>query len=84
MSEDLAIDVGLAVNTDEYESFVSTVDNILELGCQYNKNVTSDIIDRCKTSELDIAILLNCRTSTDVYIIHVLSRNMSNTIELHL
>jgi hypothetical protein len=53
--EDLAIDVGLTKDTDEYDSFLRTVHNISELGCGYSEKVHQDIIDKCKTSELDIA-----------------------------
>ncbi len=53
--EDLAIDVGLTKDTDEYDSFIRTAHNISELGCGYSEKVHQDIIDKCKTSELDIA-----------------------------
>lgn len=52
---DLAIDVGLAKDSDEYTVFVSCVNNILELGNRYSKETTEDIIDKCKKSKLDIA-----------------------------
>lgn len=69
MSEDLAIDVGLAVNTDEYDVFVATVDNILEMGCQYNQDVTNDIVDKCASSELAIArrVIDACQKKTGRY-----------------
>ena len=61
--EDLAIDVGLAKDSDEYISFVACVDNILELGNQYSKKATDNIIQKCQTSELDIAnkVIRACR-----------------------
>ncbi len=52
---DLATDVGLTKGTDEYDTFVSCVKNILELGTGYNKEATNDIIGKCRTSELEIA-----------------------------
>ena len=52
---DLATDIGLTKGTDEYDTFVSCVKNILELGTGYNKEPTNDIIDKCRTSELKIA-----------------------------
>lgn len=63
--EDLAIDVGLAQDTDEFDTFVSCVNNILELGCSYSEKVTKDIMEKCHTSELDIAkkVLRECRRS---------------------
>ena len=63
--EDLAIDVGLARDTDEFDTFVSCVNNILDLGCGYSEKVTKDIMDKCHTSELDIAkkVLRECRRS---------------------
>jgi hypothetical protein len=69
MSEDLAIDVGLAIDTDEYDSFVATVDNILELGCQYTQDVTENIIEKCKTSELAIAkrVISACQKKSNPY-----------------
>ena len=61
--EDLAIDVGLAKDSDEYISFVACVDNILELGNQYSKKATDNIIEKCQTSELEIAneVIRACR-----------------------
>ena len=63
--EDLAIDVGLARDTDEFDTFVSCVNNILDLGCSYPEKVTKDIMEKCHTSELDIAkkVLRECRRS---------------------
>ena len=60
---DLAIDVGLVIESDEYETFVATVQNILELGTGYSKRVMEDIIKKCITSELDIAqrVISECR-----------------------
>ena len=61
--EDLAIDVGLVQDTEEFDVFVSSVTNILELGCGYCEASTKDIMDKCYTSELDIAkkVLRECR-----------------------
>ena len=53
--EDLAIDVGLAKDTDEYDSFINTVHNILELSCGYSEKIHHNIIEKCNTSELNIA-----------------------------
>lgn len=52
---DLAIDVGLKKDSDEYECFVSCVQNILEVGSGYTEEAMSDIMDKCRTSELNIA-----------------------------
>jgi len=52
---DLAIDVGLAIESGEYKTFVATVHDILELGTGYSKRIMEDIIRKCKTSKLDIA-----------------------------
>ena len=62
-AEDLAIDVGIPVNTDEFDTFVSCVENILDHGCGYSSEVTSHIVERCETSELAIAkeVLRECR-----------------------
>ena len=49
--EDLAIDVGLAKDTDEYDSFISTVHNILELGCGYSEKIHNNIIEKCNSLE---------------------------------
>ena len=61
--EDLAIDVGLVKDTDEFDAFVSCVTNILDLGCGYSEQTTKDIMEKCYTSELDIAkkVLRECR-----------------------
>lgn len=66
-SEDLAIDVGLAKDSDEFVRFVRLVDNILELGSTYSSRVTEEIVDKCRMSELDIAsrVIRECtRTRT--------------------
>lgn len=62
-AEDLAIDVGIAVNTDEFDTFVSCVENIIDHGCGYSSEVTAQICEKCKTSDLDIAkqVLRECR-----------------------
>lgn len=52
---DLAIDVGLAKNSDEYDTFVSCVHNILELGTGYTRPAMENIVEKCRKSELDIA-----------------------------
>ena len=54
-AEDLAIDVGLVKDTDEFHTFVSCVTNILDYGCGYSDEMTKDIMEKCHTSELDIA-----------------------------
>ena len=63
MAEDLAIDVGIPAKTDEFETFVSCVNNILDHGCGYSEEVTAQICERCETSELPIAkkVLRECR-----------------------
>lgn len=63
--EDLAIDVGLVQDSEEYSVFISCVTNILDLGCGYSEETTKDIIEKCHTSELDIAkkVLRECRRS---------------------
>ena len=55
MAEDLAIDIGLDIDSDEYASFVDTINNIVDLGCTYSDKVMKKIAEKCKTSELDIA-----------------------------
>lgn len=61
--EDLAIDVGLVQDTEEYDVFISRVNTILDLGCDYSSKTTKDIMEKCHTSELDIAktVLRECR-----------------------
>lgn len=63
MAEDLAIDVGIPNDTDEFDTFVSCVNNILDHGCGYSSEVTAQICERCETSELPIAkqVLRECR-----------------------
>jgi hypothetical protein len=63
MAEDLAIDVGIPNDTDEFDTFVSCVNNILDHGCGYSSDVTAQICERCETSELPIAkqVLRECR-----------------------
>ena len=63
--KDLAIDVGLVQDSEEYSLFISCVNNILDLGCGYSEETTKDIIEKCHTSELDIAkkVLRECRRS---------------------
>jgi len=53
--EDLAIDVGIPKDSDEFDSFVGCIENILEYGCGYADDFTNDVIDKCRKSELDIA-----------------------------
>lgn len=55
MAEDLAIDVGIPKDSDEFDMFVSCIENILEYGCGYGDEFTEDILEKCKQSELDIA-----------------------------
>jgi len=55
MSEDLAVDVGLTLDSAEFKKFVDQVDSILEYGCTSVTRVVQDIVDKCHTSELDIA-----------------------------
>ena len=64
MAEDLAIDVGLEHGTDEYRTFVKHVQNILTNGCR-DSGCRSDIIEKCQTSELDIAkdVIDRCRSA---------------------
>lgn len=52
---DLATDVGIPKNSDEYDSFIGCVENILEYGCGYGVRGTASILEKCRTSQLDIA-----------------------------
>lgn len=52
---DLAIDVGIPKDSDEYDSFIGCVENILEYGCGYGDSFTEKIIEKCRSSQLDIA-----------------------------
>jgi len=63
MAEDLAIDVGIPNDSDEFETFVSCVNNILDHGCGYSEEVTAQICEKCETSELPIAkkVVRECR-----------------------
>mgnify|MGYP001336091155 CR=1 FL=1 len=63
MAKDLAIDVGIPVDTDEFHTFVACVDNILTHGCGYGDEVTDRIVEKCHTSDLPIAkkVLRECR-----------------------
>ena len=60
---DLATDVGLAQGSDEYEAFVACVQNILEHGTGYSPAAMQDIVEKCNTSELDVAqrVVRECR-----------------------
>ena len=53
--EDLAIDVGIPKDSDEFDSFVGCIENIIEYGCGYKDDFTDNVIDKCRKSELDIA-----------------------------
>ena len=66
MSEDLAVDVGLTPDSPEFIKFVDKVDSILQYGCTSVTRVVQDIVDKCHTSELDIArtVILACASST--------------------
>lgn len=67
MSEDLAIDVGLTADSKEFKSFVDEVDSILEYGCtSMADRVVRDIVDKCHTSELDLAqdVIRACAAKT--------------------
>ena len=55
MSKDLAIDVGLPPDSEEFEHFVNQVDHILKYGCSSTTRGVQDIMEKCHTSELDIA-----------------------------
>ena len=63
MAKDLAIDVGIPVDTDEFHTFVACVDNILTHGCEYGEKMTDHIVGKCHTSALPIAkkVLRECR-----------------------
>ena len=63
MAKDLAIDVGIPVDTDEFDTFVACVDNILTHGCGYGDEMTDRIVEKCHTSDLPIAkkVLRECR-----------------------
>jgi len=52
---DLAIDVGIPKDSDEYDSFIGCVENILEYRCGYGDRHTASILEKCRTSQLDIA-----------------------------
>lgn len=60
---DLATDVGLVKGSDDYEAFVACVQNILELGTGYSPAAMHDIVEKCNTSELEIAkrVVRECR-----------------------
>ena len=55
MAEDLAIDVGIPKNSEEFQTFVSCIENILEYGCGYGDDFTEDVLEKCRNSDLDIA-----------------------------
>ena len=55
MAEDLVIDIGIPQNTEEFDSFVRCIENILEYGCGYDDDFTGEILEKCRESELDIA-----------------------------
>ena len=63
MAKDLAIDVGIPIGSNEYETFVGCVNNILTHGCGYEDGVTENIMEKCRTSKLPIAqkVLQECR-----------------------
>ena len=65
MAEDLAIDVGFEIGTDDYKSFVACISNILDYGCSYSEAKTQEIVDKCGESDLDIAkdVIHECRKS---------------------
>lgn len=54
-AKDLAIDAGIPKDSDEFDSFVGCIENILEYGCGYADDFTDDVLDKCRKSELDIA-----------------------------
>ena len=66
MSEDLAVDVGLTPNSPEFQKFVDKVDSILDHGCPSMTRVVRDIVDKCHTSELDLAqrVIRACASPT--------------------
>ena len=66
MSEDLAVDVGLTRDSSDFKKFVDGVDSILEYGCTSVTRVVQDIVDKCHTSELDIArqVIRACASPT--------------------
>jgi len=55
MAEDLAIDVGIPKNSEEFQTFVSCIENILEYGCGYGDDFTEDVLEKCRKSDLEIA-----------------------------
>tara|TARA_B110001450_G_scaffold178013_1_gene166294 strand:- start:856 stop:1545 length:690 start_codon:yes stop_codon:yes gene_type:complete len=55
MAEDLAIDVGIPKDSEEFDSFVGCIENVLEYGCGYGDDWTEDILEKCRKSDLDIA-----------------------------
>ena len=63
MAKDLAIDVGIPIDSNEYDTFVGCVNNILTHGCGYEDGVTENIMEKCRTSKLPIAqkVLQECR-----------------------
>jgi hypothetical protein len=55
MAEDLAIDIGIPRDSEEFDSFVGCIENLLEYGCGYGDDWTEDILEKCRKSKLDIA-----------------------------
>lgn len=62
MAEDLAIDVGLQIHSDDYKTFVACVNAILDHGCSYSERTMRSIKEYCKESDLPLAkkVLREC------------------------
>ena len=69
MAEDLAIDVGLQLDSDDYKTFVACVNGIMEQGCGYSDRTMKSIKEYCGESELPFA----------KKVIHEMDRIQNNT-----
>lgn len=55
MAEDLAIDVGLQRDSEDYKRFIACVNAIMEHGCGYSEKTMNSIREYCTESELPYA-----------------------------
>ena len=62
MAEDLAIDVGLPLASEDYKRFVACVNAIMDHGCSYSDRTMTSIREYCEESELPFAkkVLREC------------------------
>jgi hypothetical protein len=62
MAADLAIDVGLQFESEDYKRFVACVNAIMEHGCSYSEQTMTSIREYCEESELSYArkVLAEC------------------------